>query len=301
MSQLASSSVVLSPERAREAQRVHAAMIVARIVWRIILYAVIIAGALVFLFPFAWMLTSSLKASQQLYKWPPVWIPNPIKWENYPAAWRQLPFAQFYKNTIIVTAANIIGTVVSCSLIAFGFARMRFRGRDALFMLVLATMMLPGQVTMIPLYIMFSKVGWIDTFKPLILPSWLGSAFNIFLLRQFFMTIPHELDDAALIDGASHFGIYWRIMLPLSKMSLGVVAIFAFTWNWNNFMEPLIYLNSRDKYTIQLGLRMFQNNIYMDMGAIMSMSVVALVPQLIVFFFAQRHFVQGVVMTGIKG
>ena len=135
----------------------------------------------------------------------------------------------------------------------------------------------------------------------MIFPHWLSSAFNIFLLRQFYMTLPHELDDAARIDGASHFGIYWRIILPLSKMALGVVAIFAFTYHWNDFMSPLIYINSRDKYTVQLGLRMFQSNIYMDMGAIMSMSVVALIPQLVVFFFAQRHFVQGVVMTGIKG
>lgn len=294
-------SLGVSEQSLNEARRLRRTMIIARVLWRIVLYVVLIAGALLFLFPFAWMLTSSLKPSQQLYKWPPVWIPNPIRWDNYANAWKQLPFATFYKNTIFLTAVNIVGTVASCSLVAFGFARMRFRGRETLFLIVLATMMLPSQVTMIPLYIIYSKLGWVDTFKPLILPHWLSSAFNIFLLRQFYMTIPHELDDAARIDGASHFGIYWRIILPLSKMALGVVAIFAFTYHWNDFMSPLIYINSRDKYTVQLGLRMFQSNIYMDMGAIMSMSVVALIPQLVVFFFAQRHFVQGVVMTGIKG
>lgn len=268
---------------------------------RVLLYTVIISGCALFMFPFAWMVSTSLKVGTQIYKWPPIWIPKPIRWQNYAEAWQELPFGLFYKNTITVTALNILGTLVSCSLAAFGFARMRFRGRDALFVVVLSTMMLPGQVTMIPLYIIFAKLGWVDTFKPLIVPSWFGSAFNIFLLRQFFMTIPHELDDAALIDGASRFGIYWRIALPLSKMALGVVAIFAFTWNWNNFMGPLIYLSTQEKFTIQLGLRQFQTNIYMDMAAIMSMSVVALVPQLVVFFFAQRHFVQGVVMTGIKG
>ncbi|MBN1402096.1 MAG: carbohydrate ABC transporter permease [Anaerolineae bacterium] len=268
---------------------------------RLLIYVIIISGAALFMFPFAWMLTTSLKPSTQLYKWPPIWIPKPFTWSNYTEAWSQLPFAVFYKNTIVIAALNILGTLISCSLAAFGFARMRFRGREFLFLLVLSTMMLPQQVTMIPLYIIFARLKWIDTHLPLVVPSWFGSAFNIFLLRQFFMTIPHDLDEAALIDGASRFEIYWRIILPLSKMALGVVAIFAFIWNWNNFMQPLIYLSSQEKFTIQLGLRQFQSNIYMDMGAIMAMSVVALIPQLVAFFFAQKHFVQGVVMTGIKG
>jgi ABC-type glycerol-3-phosphate transport system permease component len=274
---------------------------VSRFLVRTLLYAVIIAGSVMFLFPFVWMLTSSLKPSTQLYKWPPVWIPKPFKWDNYAIAWRQLPFAKFYTNTIYIVAMNIVGTTISSSLAAFGFSRMRFRGRDTLFLIVLSTMMLPRQVTMVPLFIIFSRLGWVDTFKPLVVPAFFGAAFNIFLLRQFFMTIPHELDDAAMIDGCTKFGTYTRIMLPLSKMALGVTAIFSFTYHWNDFMSPLIYLSSRNKFTIQIGLRQFQTDISMDMGAIMSMSIVALLPQLVVFFFAQRYFVEGVVMTGIKG
>jgi len=292
--------VIVRQALSREARRGATARTVIRVIGRVLLYGVIISGCLVFMFPFVWMVSTSLKVGTQLYKWPPIWIPNPVRWQNYPESWSQLPFATFYKNTVMITGLNIIGTVLSCSLAAFGFARMRFRGRDILFLIVLSTMMLPGQVTMIPLYIIFAKLRWVDTFNPLVVPSWFGSAFNIFLLRQFFMTIPHDLDDAALIDGASHFGIYWRIILPLSRMALGIVAIMAFTWNWNNFMGPLIYLSSQEKFTIQLGLRQFQSNIYMDMAAIMSMAVVALIPQLVVFFFAQRYFVQGIVMTGIK-
>ncbi|HMN29450.1 MAG TPA: carbohydrate ABC transporter permease, partial [Caldilineaceae bacterium] len=251
--------------------------------------------------PFGWMLATTLKEGPQVCTWPPVWSPSPGRLDNYTKAWSMLPFAQFYWNTIRITFLSIIGTVISCSLAAYGFARLRFRGRDLLFVILLATLMLPSQVTLIPQYIWFARLGWVNTYLPLIVPAFLGNPFSIFLLRQFFMSIPHELDDAAKIDGCSFFGIYSRIIMPLSKAAVGVVAIFSFTYNWNDFLNPLIYLQSIEQFTISLGLRMFQTNTYVDMQSLMAMSVVALIPQLVIFFLAQRHFVQGVVLTGIKG
>lgn len=271
------------------------------LVGRILIYALLIAGAVLFLVPFVWMLSTSLKEGPQVYTWPPVWIPNPVRPDNYSKAWGILPFGQFYWNTIRITALAIIGTVLSCSLAAYGFARLRFRGRDLLFVILLTTMMLPSQVTLIPQYVWFARLGWVNTYLPLIVPAFFGNPFSIFLLRQFFMTIPHELDDAAKIDGCSFLGIYMRIILPLSKAAVGVVAIFSFTFNWNDFLNPLIYLQSMEQFTISLGLRMFQTNTYVDMQSLMAMSVVALIPQLVVFFLAQRHFVQGVVLSGLKG
>jgi multiple sugar transport system permease protein len=246
------------------------------------------------------MLSTSLKEGPQVYTWPPVWVPDPFRFDNYGKAWDLLPFAQFYWNTLRITFLSIIGTVISCTLGAYGFARLRFRGRDFWFVILLATMMLPSQVTMIPQYIWFAKLGWVNTYLPLIVPHFLGNPFSIFLLRQFFMTIPHELDDAAKIDGCSFFGIYSQIILPLSKAAVGVVAIFSFTYHWNDFLNPLIYLQSIEQFTISLGLRMFQTNTFVDMQSLMAMSVVALIPQLVIFFIAQRYFVQGVVLTGLK-
>lgn len=268
---------------------------------RMSVYLLLMVGAVLFLAPFVWMLSTSLKEGPQVYTWPPVWIPDPFKFDNYTKAWGLLPFVQFYWNTLCITFLSILGTVISCTLGAYGFARLRFRGRDFLFVILLATMMLPTQVTMIPQYIWFSKLGWVNTYLPLIVPNFFGNPFSIFLLRQFFMTIPHDLDDAAKIDGCSFWGIYASIILPLSKAAVGVVAIFSFTYHWNDFLNPLIYLQSMEQFTISLGLRMFQTNTFVDMQSLMAMSVVALLPQLVVFFIAQRHFVQGVVLTGLKG
>jgi len=266
-----------------------------------LVYLLLLAGAILFLIPFVWMLSTSLKEGPQVYRWPPVWIPDPVRFDNYTKAWNLLPFVQFYWNTVRISFLSIIGTVLSCTLAAYGFARLRFRGRDILFVLLLATLMLPNQVTMIPQYIWFAKLGWVNTYLPLIVPSFFGNPFSIFLLRQFFMTLPHELDDAAKIDGCSFFGIYAKIILPLSKAAVGVVAIFSFTYHWNDFLYPLIYLQSIEQFTISLGLRMFQTNTFVDMQSLMAMSVVALIPQLVIFFIAQRHLVQGVVLSGIKG
>ncbi|MFN8490795.1 MAG: carbohydrate ABC transporter permease [Caldilineaceae bacterium] len=281
--------------------RSNATYLIRRFLQRVLVYLLLAAGAILFLIPFVWMISTSFKEGPQVYTWPPVWIPHPFRFDNYSKAWNLLPFAQFYWNTVRITVLSILGTVISCSLAAYGFARLRFRGRDLLFVVLLATLMLPYQVTLIPQYIWFAKLGWVNSYLPLIVPAFFGNPFSIFLLRQFFMTIPHELDDAAKIDGCGFFGIYSKIILPLSKTAIGVVAIFSFTYNWNDFLNPLIYLQSMEQYTISLGLRMFQTNTFVDMQSLMAMSVVALVPQLVVFFVAQRHLVQGVVLTGIKG
>jgi len=274
---------------------------VLRTLRRVTLYVIIGAGGFLLMAPLLWMVSTSLKPMKQLYVWPPVWIPDPIEWHNYPDAWQQRTWALFYKNTSIITASCIVGILLSCSIAAYAFARLQFPGRNVIFIALLGTMMLPSQVTMIPLYMFFAKLKWVNTFRPLIIPSWFGHGFFIFMLRQFFMTIPRELDDAARIDGCSYLGIFWRILLPLSKPALGIAAVFTFTSNWNDFMKPLIYLYSQKRFTIQLGLRAYEHPTYHDEAATMAMTVVSLVPPLVVFFVAQRSLVRGVVLTGIKG
>jgi len=274
---------------------------VGRIVGKVILYAVLAFGAYIFFLPFAWMVTTSLKPAAYAYEVPIQWFPKKITLDAYIYGWKTLPFPLFYRNTAIITAANIVGLVLSSSLVAFGFARIRFAGRDAWFLILLSTMMLPAQVTLIPIYLFWSKLKLVNTFWPLIIPEWLTNAYNVFLLRQFFMTIPIDYDDAARIDGASWFRIYSQIIVPMSKPALGVIAIQAFAWNWNNFLGPLIYLNETRKFTISIGLRLFQTQQSSKMPETMAMSVVALIPTLIVFFIAQRYFIQGIVITGVKG
>jgi ABC-type glycerol-3-phosphate transport system permease component len=268
---------------------------------RLVLHLIVIGGAVIFLFPLFWMVSTSLKPADQVMVWPPSLFPVPPKFANYVDGWNSATFSLYYRNTILITGTSILGTVLSSSLVAYGFARLRFVGRDVLFLLLLATMMLPGQVTMIPIYILFARLGWINTFLPLIVPSFFGSAFNVFLLRQFFLGIPRELDDAARIDGCSQLGIYWRIILPLSTAALAVVAIFAFTYNWNDFLMPLLYLESGYLQTITLGLASMQAQASFQFPSLMAMTTVALIPQIVIFFLAQRQFIQGIVMTGIKG
>jgi ABC-type glycerol-3-phosphate transport system permease component len=224
------------------------------------------------------------------------------RWQNYPEAWTTMPFTRFLLNTLIITALGVVGQVLSASLVAFSFARLRWPGRDALFVLVLATLMLPSQVTLIPQYVIYRTLGWIDTFLPLVVPAYLGgSAVYIFLLRQFFMTIPAELDEAARIDGASSFALWTRVMLPLSKPILAAVAVFSFVALWNDFMGPLIYLNSTKKLTLAVGLRVFQGTYVTYMHLLMAVATVALIPVIIIFFVAQKQFVRSIVLTGIKG
>lgn len=273
-----------------------------RLLQSIILYALLILGAIVFMIPFAWMLSTSLKDPADIFVFPPKWIPQPVRWDNYVKALTVMPFHRFILNTVIITAGCLVGQVLSASLVAYGFARIDFKGRDVLFLLLISTMLLPGQVTMIPVFILFRTLNWIDTFKPLIVPAFFGGgAYYIFLLRQFFKTIPFDLEDAARIDGCSTFGIYTRIIMPLAKPALTTVAIFSFMSHWNDFMGPLIYINSLEKRTLALGLASFQGQYTTEWHLLMAASVVALIPVLVIFFSLQKYFVEGIVMSGIKG
>jgi ABC-type glycerol-3-phosphate transport system permease component len=267
----------------------------------VILYLVIGIGAFIFTLPFLWMISTSLKPEYDIFVLPPKWIPNPPLWENYPKGWSILPFNLFLKNTLIIVVNNLIGNLISCSLVAYGFARLRHPLRDTLFMLLISTMMIPYSVTMIPLFILYNKLGWINTFKPLMVPPWFGYPFFIFLLRQFFMGLPKELDEAAKIDGCSNWRIYWNIILPLSKPALATVAIFSFLGNWNDFLGPLIYLSSQEKYTIAIGLNLFRGQYFTYMGYMMAVSVLTVLPVIVIFLLAQQYFIRGIVMGGLKG
>jgi ABC-type glycerol-3-phosphate transport system permease component len=264
-------------------------------------YLLLTALGVLFALPFIWMLSASLKVEADIWTYPPVWIPNPILWSNYPEALALMKFPRLLYNTVLITGLSMVGTLLSCTWVVYGFARFRFPGRDLFFVLLLATMMLPAQVTMIPLFILFRDLGWLNTFLPLIVPAFFGNAFFIFLLRQFFMTIPTELDDAAKIDGCSYVGIWWRILLPLTKPALAAVAIFAFIGNWNDFLFPLIYLNDEAKFTLTLGLATFRGVYSTQWAYLMAASVVVLLPCLIVFFLAQKQFVEGITFAGLQG
>ena len=266
----------------------------------ILIYAILIAGALVILAPLAWMISTSLKNRSAVFRFPPEWIPDPVLWHNYPEALTILPFGTFFINTVIVTLLSVLGELISSAVVGYSFARLRWKGRNLLFVVVLATMMLPRQVTLIPVFIIFRSLDWINTFAPLVVPSWFGVPFYIFLLRQFYMTIPFDLDDAAAIDGCSRLGVFWRIVLPLSKPVLASVAIFSFQYHWNDFFQPLIYLFDNEKFTLALGLRFFQGNYGTEWHYLMAASLVVMLPLILVFFFAQKIFIQGVVYTGFK-
>jgi ABC-type glycerol-3-phosphate transport system permease component len=268
---------------------------------RILVYALLIGGSIIFILPFMWMLTTSLKPSQEVFTVPLQFLPTRFEWQNYVRGWTILPFTTFLINSLIVTCSNVVGNIFSCALAAYGFARLRARGRNLLFVLMLGTLMIPNEVTIVPTFILFSKVHLVNTLWPLILPAWFGYPFFIFLLRQFFMSIPIELDEAARIDGASSLRILIRIILPLSKPALGAVAIFAFIGNWNNLLYPLIYLRSTDKYTLALGLNLFQGQYVTNYNQLMAVSILTLLPILVIFLIAQKYFVRGVTLTGMGG
>ena len=272
-----------------------------RWVGRALTYAVILVVGGFVTVPFAWMLSASLKDESQIFGGG--WIPVPAYWNNYAEMAVLLPFHLFLRNTVIVTAAAMLGEIVSCSLVAYGFARLRFPGRGPLFICVLATILLPVYAIAIPRFILFRQLGWTNTLLPLTVPAFFGgSAFFIFLFRQFFMTIPFELEDAARIDGASTLTCYARIILPMSKPVLGAVAIFSFVFHWNDFFFPLIYLNSEEHYTLSIGLHMLRvSQGGMRWNYLMAASCAMLLPCLLLFFFFQRIFIQGVVFTGVKG
>ena len=265
-------------------------------------YVVLVVLGIAVLMPFFWMLSSSLKSRDEIFLVPPTWIPSKILWQNYPEALNYMHFPVAFRNTVVITLFATLGSLISSSLVGYSFAKVRFRGKDLLFMLCLSTLMIPSQVTMIPRYILFKLLHWLNTFLPLTVPTYFGDGpFYIFLLRQFFMTIPNEIDDAARIDGCDILGTFYHIALPLSKPGLAAVVIFSFFWNWNNFMEPLIYLSNSSTYPLAVALRFFQLQHEIYWSWLMAASVVTMLPCILLFFFAQKYFIQGVVVSGVKG
>lgn len=268
---------------------------------QIVLVLVILPGALLFMTPWIWMILTAGKQTAEIWKIPPVWIPSVYQWQNFITGWQKGDFARFFLNTALIALLNVVAVVASSSLAAYAFARISFPGRNTLFLIVLSTMMLPVQVTLIPLYVIFAKLDWVDTFRPLVVPLFFGDAFSIFLLRQFLLSIPREYDEAALIDGCSRIGVFFRILLPQITPALVVVAIYQFTWSWNDFFGPLIYLNSPTLFTVTLGLTRFMGRTKTDIQLLMAMTVVSTLFPIIIFFGTQRIFLQGIVITGVKG
>ena len=265
------------------------------------LFLLFFFGALM-LIPFIWLVSSSFKTQNQIFQYPPQWIPSPFQPENYVNALTYKPFHLYFRNTMIIVTANIIAVVFTSSFCAYGFARLRFWGRDFWFGIVMATLFLPSAILIVPSFMIFSKIGWVDTFLPLTVPQFFGGgAFNIFLLRQFFRTIPEELADAARLDGCSEFGVYWRIMMPLAKPALIAVAIFTFLFAWNDLIGPITYLRSPDNFTIAAGLASFRSQTDISWDLQLAASTAMTLPVIVLFFFAQRYFIQGIVMSGLKG
>lgn len=358
----------LGPRRTKDWRRIRQRKEYIR---KVTYHLILLTGSAIFVVPFVWLITTSLKEEDQMFKYPPVWIPTQQaqimfdgkkcglstmviggetvkvaetaeledgrkrivvlagqtgagmsmlverseltkirhfspKWENYTDALDFLPKETrkgllYLWNTVYITLLSILGTILSSSMVAYSFARLRWPGRDQLFVVLLATMMLPGAVTMIPVFLVFRGLGWVDTLKPLWVPAFFGGAFSVFLLRQFFMTIPNDLEDAAKIDGCGYFTIYWRIMLPLIKPALAALTIMTFMGSWNNFMGPLIYINSPEKMPLAYALQLFQGAHGAEYGLLMAASTLVMLPVLLVFFFTQRYFIQGITLTGIKG
>lgn len=263
-------------------------------------YLLLAGAAVLFLAPLYWMIASSLKPEYDVFARPPIWWPNPPRWQNYVEALTKLPFQRYALNTLIIAVFSVVGYTLSCTVVAYGFARLRAPGKDTLFVLMLATLMLPYPVVMIPQYVIFSELDLVNTFWPLILPAFLGSPFYIFLLRQFFLQIPPELEDAAHIDGANLGQILWHIMLPLARPAMATVAIFSFQFAWNDFLAPLIYLQDQSKYTLMLGLSFFRSSFQVNWAYLMAASLTVALPVIILFFIAQREFIEGITLGGVK-
>jgi multiple sugar transport system permease protein len=264
------------------------------------------ALSIIFVFPFFWALSSSLKTISEINTYPAILLPAIPQWANYARVLQTEPFALWIENSLIIVVGSTFGALLSASVVAYSFARFRYRGRDTLFIVTIGTLMLPAQVTLIPQFILFHDLGWVNTVLPLVVPAWFGGGgFSIFLLRQFFMSLPRDLDEAAIADGANPLQVYWSILLPLCKPALSALAILWFIGGWNDFLGPVIYLNTPDKFTVAVGLSVFQND--STTGGellehlLMAATVMAIVPCIAVFLAAQRYFVEGIVLTGIKG
>ena len=268
---------------------------------RSLLLAILLTISVMFILPFFWMLMTSLKAPVELMKWPPGWFPDTFRWQNYEEAVTYIPFFRYVGNTMVITLGSIVGVLISCPMVAYGFSHINWPGRDVLFVVMLMTIMIPFPVTMLPLYVLFARIGWINTYLPLVLPLFFGVPFYIFLLRQFFMTIPGELTDAARIDGASEPRIYLQLILPLTKPALATVVLFQFLSSWSDFLAPLLYLRDSDMFTIAVGLQMFHSEHDTEFHLLMAASTALTVPIIVIFYLVQRTFIQGITLTGLQG
>lgn len=268
---------------------------------RVVLYLFLVLGALFFLTPFAWMVSTSLKADHQVFVIPPAWIPKPAMWSNYLRLMTEVPFLRYLANTVLVTVLSVIFFLASSAVVAYGFAKLKWPGRDTLFYALLATMVLPPQVTLIPQFVMFQKLGWVGTFLPLVVPPLFGSAFAVFLLRQFYTAIPNEVSDSARIDGANEWQLFTRIILPLSRPALATAGLFIFIWTWTDFLNPLIYLTDDRNYTLAVGLQQLSSTRSAEWPLLMGGSLLMSLPIILLFFFAQKTFIEGVATSGVKG
>ncbi|WIM39981.1 carbohydrate ABC transporter permease [Paenibacillus sp. PK4536] len=269
---------------------------------QIIIFIILALGSILFLLPLWWMIATSLKSMQEIAQYPPTFIPQEFHLDNYIRTWAAAPFTQYTLNTLLLSFFAVTGNVIVNAFVAYGFARIRFRGKKIWFSILLATMMIPGFVTLIPQYVMFSKLHLVGTYYPLIIPQFLGSAFYIFMLRQFYLSIPRELSEAAKIDGANHFYTWLRVIIPLSKPALATIAILSFNGAWNDFLGPLLYVNDESLYTLQIGLQSFRGSVQTQWNYLMAGSVLVLLPVIVLFFIFQRYFIEGMNLTaGTKG
>lgn len=285
----------------RPAARPTVAPHIGRILRKTLVYATLIALAFLFMIPLFWMISTSLKSRFEVFAYPPEVIPSTIQWGNFREIFTRVPLARYMGNTLFLVVCNIVGQLFAVPLVAYSFARLRFPGREWIFFVVIATMMVPTQVTLIPLYSLYRKLGLTDTYWPLILPAFFGNPFFIFLMRQYMKTIPRDLDDAARIDGAGTWGILYRIIMPLCIPPLTIVMVYQFLWTWNDFIEPLIYIGDTSMYTLQLGLSMFRGRFTVEWHLLMAAALVSVLPQLIIYFFAQRRLIGGIASVGLKG
>ena len=273
----------------------------AQLIVKLVVYFLLCIIAFIYLLPFLWMFGTSLKADTELLDFPPKFFPSKPHFDNYAKAINRFPFWKYFLNTVIITAGNLVGVIVSAPLVAYGFSKVNWKGRDAMFFIMLSTVMIPGAVTMVPTFMIFTNLGWLDTFLPLIVPAFLGGgAMNVFLIKQFFSTIPNDMIEAARIDGANDWTIFRKIMLPLSKPVLALISLFTFIGSWNNYMGPLIYITSEEKYPLALGMPMFMNRYGTYWNQAMAAATLTFLPTLIFFLFAQKYLIEGIKLSGMK-
>jgi ABC-type glycerol-3-phosphate transport system permease component len=285
----------------KQAKQAKRARIIRETLYKVSIYAVMTILAFIFLIPLFWMMSTALKSRWDVFAWPIQWIPETLHWENFKDALTKYPFDRFFLNTIFLVGMNILGNLIAVPLVAYGFSRLRFPGKKALFLIMLGTMMVPLQVKLIPLFTMYHRAHMIDTFWPLFLPSFFGDPFFIFLMTQYMKTIPRDLDDAARIDGANTWQILYKVILPLCIPPLTIILVYSFLWNWNMFLQPLIYLNSFEKFPIQLGLAMFRGRYGVEWNLFMAATLATIVPVLVLYFFVQDKLIGGIASVGIKG